>query len=396
MKNTTLLFNQAEPKYILLSGNTCNKSYYIVHHYDADGITSAAIIYEYLIWNGVSDTMIKFISVDYSVMLDEALDMVASGDEIYFVDYSFSNKFNIEVLFNLAERCTVTWIDHHKTSFDFVNDNVYNIKGPKDVRSKIKNINYVITQAHSASVICYFYGKLRTGHMEYKNFYDAIKCVGDFGTYDIPKYIRYINSWDIWLHDMPSTKEFHYGDLMEDHQPDVLFDEIFISINDGIKRVNIFDKLDEASQKAEDKYIRKLIKHGRTIVKYSNVQNKSMLKDYGVEFSIVDDTNDARVYSVIAINKLGNSTMFGRLAEEYDLMMAYMYDGEAYTYSLYTTKDDVDCERLAGIFGKVSGFGGGGHKQAAGFRSTKNICARGEDVHIKKKLFNKNKYKIAL
>ena len=55
------------------------------------------------------------------------------------------------------------------------------------------------------------------------------------------------------------------------------------------------------------------------------------------------------------------SQQFGELMKTYDILVAFIYDGEKTTVSLYTEKPDVDVSAIA------KEFGGGGHKGAAGF-----------------------------
>jgi len=43
-------------------------------------------------------------------------------------------------------------------------------------------------------------------------------------------------------------------------------------------------------------------------------------------------------------------------------MIPFVFTGKHWTFSLYTTKDEVDCSVIA------KSKGGGGHKKAAGFQ----------------------------
>ena len=59
-----------------------------------------------------------------------------------------------------------------------------------------------------------------------------------------------------------------------------------------------------------------------------------------------------------------NSLLFKdieRPSDDFDIMITYVFDGEKYTVSLYTTKKDVNVAVIA------KKYGGGGHPQAAGF-----------------------------
>ena len=69
------------------------KAYHICYHTDEDGLAAAAVIYEYL--KKVNKTGKKkiryfFYKIDYTVDLRTVISSgIPSGDEIYFVDYSF-------------------------------------------------------------------------------------------------------------------------------------------------------------------------------------------------------------------------------------------------------------------------------------------------------------------
>jgi len=47
---------------------------------------------------------------------------------------------------------------------------------------------------------------------------------------------------------------------------------------------------------------------------------------------------------------------------DYDIMMPFIYDGSRWTVSIYTKKAEMDVSALA------KKYGGGGHRQAAGFQ----------------------------
>jgi oligoribonuclease NrnB/cAMP/cGMP phosphodiesterase (DHH superfamily) len=67
---------------------------------------------------------------------------------------------------------------------------------------------------------------------------------------------------------------------------------------------------------------------------------------------------------VIALNGGGfSSNAFKSVYDPYkhDIMMPFRFNGTLWTFSIYTTKDDIDCSALA------KEMGGGGHRKAAGF-----------------------------
>lgn len=67
-------------------------------------------------------------------------------------------------------------------------------------------------------------------------------------------------------------------------------------------------------------------------------------------------------YKAIACNAGSvSSQLFDTVMEDYDIMLPFCFDGKQWTVSVYTKKD-IDCSEIA------KKYGGGGHKQAAGFQ----------------------------
>ena len=104
------------------------KAYHICYHTDEDGKAAASVIYEYLKRANKrrKDIVYFFYKIDYTVDLKTILSKnISEGDEIYFVDYSFSNKDNLKHVLDLSDKgIIVTWIDHHKTSYDIINNKI--------------------------------------------------------------------------------------------------------------------------------------------------------------------------------------------------------------------------------------------------------------------------------
>ena len=53
--------------------------------------------------------------------------------------------------------------------------------------------------------------------------------------------------------------------------------------------------------------------------------------------------------------------MFLDEIEKYDIVCPFYFNGNNFIYSLFTAKEDIDCEYIA------KRLGGGGHRQASGF-----------------------------
>lgn len=368
------------------------KAYHICYHTDEDGVAAAAVIYEYLKKiNKVDKKKIRyfFYKIDYTMDLKTILPVdIPAGDEIYFVDYSFSNIDNLNYILELSNRdIMVTWIDHHKTSVDILRN--------KDIDlSKYPNFHRLIDDYYCGAYLAYVYAYFKL-HTKYKTNQMYAIMYPEY----IPLYIRYVNSWDTWKHDMPNTVEFNLGMRSVKHTPRNTLSSMFKYNSEIIDKLFSDDKEDiEMLELYMQVYINDIIYKGKIIKTYQDVNNESLCNDYGFELDIIDDSNDhtVRGYHCFALNKRGNSTMFGDRINKYDIVIAFQFNGDKYVYSLYTSKDNVDCESLAKKLGSIDGLGGGGHTKAAGFQTYDQIIKANCNVYINNKLFRKNKYNIMI
>ena len=365
------------------------RGYHICYHTDEDGLASAAIIYEYLKLKNKNDKKAKyfFYKIDYTMDLEEVIpESIPVEDEIYFVDYSFSNRDNLEYALELSNKCKkVIWIDHHITSEDIVNGNEF-----KDIGiDKYHNFYPFIYTKYCAAYLCYAYAYNDINKTKNK-WYDI-----DY----VPWYIEYVDSWDTWKHDMPNTTEFNIGITSEENRtPKNAIGAIFKFNSSLISK--FFSKNPDDIELLEGymkRYTMNIISKGKNIKSYIDNENKSLCDNYAFEFILADKTAnifDRSMYNCLALNKRGNSTMFGDKINDYDIVVAFQFNGTCYRYSLFTADPDVDCELLAKKLGSIDGLGGGGHTKAAGFQTYNQILKADHVLCIENKLFRKNKYRL--
>ena len=373
------------------------KAYHICHHTDEDGIAAAAVIYEYLkIVNkgNRKNTKFFFYKIDYTVELSKVLpNKIQNQDEVYFVDYSFSKPTNTNFMIDLANSgIKVTWIDHHKTSEALI----YGTLPESTAIYNHSNIEYFVDNNYCATYLAYKYAYLKL-NSDYK--VDSLIFAGSGELDYVPSYIKYVDSWDTWKHNMPNTVEFNYGITTFKHAPTNLFSIIFRFNSDSLNKLFSSDKKDRKMVESYmQKFIHDAINKGKVIKEYKDFENDVFCDEHGFECTIADHTSTAgtKCYKCFAVNRRGNSTMFGNRVEKYDVVIGFHYTGKQYVYSLYTAKPDVDCEYLSKKLGSVSGLGGGGHIQAAGFQMYDRIIEKDCTLHINTKLFKKNKYSISV
>lgn len=304
------------------------KTYYIYHHTDDDGWSSAAIVLLHLLktnkiksWN---DNNVKLISYSYEPVKNKFFpdSDFNENDVVFMVDLSVSentkDKFVSMLLDMKQKNIEFTWIDHHKSSSDVMSDNTLSIL----LKSTPELFHYYINIDYCAAYNCWYYF-----------FKDSA----------LPEIIRIIDDWDCWKHKLSITKAFHYGfdssrknlPFMEDWQ----------------------DWLTDRGKCLE--FINKCVENGKAIINFMQEDDSNR---YIYHF-------DCKFFgfNCCCLNAKRDSDIFINY-DKYDLVLSFIYDGEYYKYSVYSAgkQKEVYCNKIA------SYFGGGGHKGAAGF-STKYL-----------------------
>lgn len=167
---------------------------------------------------------------------------------------------------------------------------------------------------------------------------------------DLPLSILYLSLYDTWRHAEHKDREyilnFQLGLSGVDNDPEDYVWEILFQ--PGI--TNLFSRL---------------ISKGETIQEYMDK------KKIEIDSKIFKRTVnlDGKDYSALLLNSsITKGSLTFEFNEDYlkaDFLIVYGFDGSNWTFHIYSAKSDasVDCSALAGK------FGGGGHKQAAGFKS---------------------------
>lgn len=280
-------------------------NYYIFHHNDLDGRCAASVVLGYLKNNmGVSDPIIK--ETDYN-HLNELSSLIKGRESIaYLVDLSFTEE-TYKYLLDLKEKCeSIIWIDHHYSSQRLITNH-------PEIVSLIPGV-----------VDIDFCGAYNTFTYLYKNK-------------EVPLYIRLVDDWDCWKFKLEDTKAFKFGMDSVYHGPESLIWE------------TLENKEDLCS----------IINKGYTIIEYMNL----FYERYYVN-SYERTINGLRA---CILNLKTDSMAFLDSENKYDLLVAWVFDGYKFNYSLYSTNPDVNCSEIA------ERFGGGGHKGAAGFSSKTQV-----------------------
>lgn len=291
------------------------------HASDMDGWCSAAIIAKYTKNYNKED----YIGIDYNRNKITNYDITdIRNEDVYISDISFTeeNKHILLRLVNQGNR--VHWNDHHESSL-IINKLYTEIRAIPGIRDK----------AHSGAYNTYLY------------------LYGTNAT--VPAVIDYVSDWDCFTFKYgDTTKYFKYGIDLDVWYTYPLSTQWSMLLNNF----------------RDSGYLSRIISNGEIIYKYITNEYRGYCKA-----NIFESTIDN--YKCAVINRSSNSLIFGDLYNEYPIVSAFVFDGEKYKYSLYSSNKDIDCSAIA------KKYGGGGHKGAAGFTSDKIIFPFIKRIDIK-------------
>lgn len=277
---------------------------YCFYHNDHDGECSAAI------FHSIYQDSITCIPVNYNIPFP--FDILKEDDTIYICDFSLQKDGEWNKLKNIVKDTTqIVWIDHHATAIEEA-EKLEWVKNLRGIRR---------TNASGCG-------------LTWEWFYHG----------DMPLAVKLFQDYDIWTFKYgDDTKNFHAAvSALEDTRPTSEF--WYKVLHTGYTKT---------------KKVKKLIKIGKRIRAKEEIINEDILQNWGFEV-------DFQGYSGIAINRNRTGSLFFKsVADNYDVLLPFIFDGQQYTVSLYATNKSqgIDWGQIAKIY-----YGGGGHKGAAGFQ----------------------------
>lgn len=281
------------------------------YHNDADGRCSGFWVHLSV---GINDQYLDHDFIEMSYAKPFPMESIRKDEQIYIVDYSISPD-EMRQLLKITKN--VTWIDHHKTA----------IEKYKDFEYKIRGIRYDGV-AGCMLTYCYIHHMTQRGTGDIEPFDPSM-------TKDAPRFTKLIADWDVW--------KFEYGD----------------DTRHFITAFNAYDfwpssRLWDGFLSSDDFTCSEFIKKGITM----NAFRDGWARDY-MNLGFESEFEGVKCFAV----NLGrcNSEYFKSLpVGRYDVLMPFVFDGNQYTVSLYSTTIDVS------VIAKK--HGGGGHKGASGFQ----------------------------
>lgn len=282
------------------------------YHNDSDGKCAGFWVALNVGIHDKYNDMPVFQEIDYRTKFP--METIRKDEQVYIVDYSISPDEMRELL-NITK--DVTWIDHHKTA----------IEKYKEFEHEIRGVRYDGVSGCMLTY-CYIHHMTARGKGKIKPFDISM-------TEDAPMFTKLIDDWDVW--------KFDYGDDTR------YFQVAFNAYDFSPCNYAQWDKL-LTIENAE----KNMIEQGKIMTQYRDNWAKNYMKlGFETEFE---------GHKCFAVN-LGccNSDYFKSLPEgKYEILMPFVFDGNIYTVSLYSTT--VDVSEIA------KKYGGGGHKGASGFQ----------------------------
>jgi oligoribonuclease NrnB/cAMP/cGMP phosphodiesterase (DHH superfamily) len=300
-----------------------DKVHIFYHKRDLDGQCSGAIARYGFLLDDIKPEEIEMWPYDYGEPFP--FNQVPDGDAVWMVDVT-TNPY--ETMLRINEKYHLFVLDHHKS---FIESDV-----AKQLRETILEIGTAACE------------------LSWKEF-----IPGE----DMPDLVRLLGRYDIWDNADKNLWEnkimpTQMGMRMRMTDPGTeegfsFWKKYFDDFLDKTERM--FPKIDRHYLNVEDE----VQKSGKTIIQYQETEDAKAINFYSFEAKFEG-------LNAICLNSTRfNSQVYKTVwdPDKYDLMLAWVsVKGETCTVSLYTTKDDLDVSEIA------KSFGGGGHKQAAGFQ----------------------------
>lgn len=306
--------------------------HHIYHHNDLDGQASAAIIAAW-INEFCDDRDILFYEMNYGRPFDDSK-IDYENDYIYMVDFSLQP---LDRMLPLLANPRFIWIDHHKTSCQFVAEHP-ELGFCEDTSMPLCGIVTSNSGAGCELTWQFYYGAT-TGRA-------------------VPPIIEIISQYDTWNHNGPYEWDYI-----------VLPVKTYLGMLDTDPASAVWDTL--LDKKIS---ISTIVNIGDNLLKFDRKRMAHLAKEHMYEGEFCG------LKALIFNTAEGGSSQFEAATDvtKYDIMVTYRrYKDQYWTVGLYSTKKEVDCSALAKKLGEAGPYKtGGGHPGAAGFQTdTANISA---------------------
>ena len=375
---------------------------HIWHHFDADGFCAAAVVRgflnienDFLKEHDKYNPIMQVLNHSYPMKWDN----VSDGDVIFIVDYSFTRNDDVAEILSRMDKVRFIWIDHHVSSLKLIEEQ------PELEELAKEGLIYTDSPKLSGCYLAYLY---MFWNYSAENRETPI-CKNDVcklkGILPVPNVVFLVSDYDTFTHDVAYSSEFvkalNFIGLRDcfyssssffslDAKEYVSFDIsievwlmtgadfssyipewVFKTFKSFVKSRSSVTLAKQVSCEHNTK-MKTLIEKGKSIVDIMKVYDAKDVKSKAFESIIrvptLENTEKYRTFKLLVLNKMGNSQMFGDAYNVYDGVVTMIFNGEQFTYSIFShERSELNCELVGTYFKKVFGITGGGHTHAAGF-----------------------------
>lgn len=308
------------------------------YHTDQDGIVSGFYVRKACEQRGLAFEPEDFRKINYGMKFP--FHDIKQDEFVFIVDYSIEPE---EMWQLLSITKNVFWIDHHQSTIEAYEDFKCDVKGIRITGEGISGAN--LTWLYFKYICDEDWEQIERTDEKY-----VTSLLREFSK-NTPQLAKYTALWDTFSWSKKSeeyVKAFHYA--FESYDFDVM--------NYLLDKLNGDMGLCEAERLTDY-----MIEDGLGIKDYLSSTAKQYLRAYGFETTFEG-------YKVYAINRaLINSDFFESIdASKYDMFIGFSFDGSMWEYQLRSAEQDK-----VNVYELAVKYGGGGHPNAAGFRSEKYV-----------------------
>ena len=326
---------------------------HIYHHFDADGYASAMVVLAYLAKQKLdNETEVTLHVTEHSHPFVDIY-KIKKDEVVYIVDYSPTRMDNIDDLKNLYENVTkeIVWIDHHASDVNLMMQHPF--------LKEIAANGLIYNGKHAGCMLTWMHLFNNFTSLNVSGISEAVDNAKKLGR--IPQCISLVSDYDTWTMELENSKAFVKGATHKGLR-NVFFGNPEESL---LRHIINFDREKEAEIVSE------CIEVGKLILDIDNARYKRIIRSRSFVADL-DIKMDEMPFStrILVVNSDGNSDVFGDHFENYAACCIFTFNGESFTYSLYSRKlMGLDCEMIASYFKNIFGITGGGHFHAAGWTS---------------------------
>lgn len=238
--------------------------------------------------------------------------IISPAETVFMVDFSLQP---FEEMMDLRDRCTLVWIDHHKSAIEEADKVLASWPNRFPVFSGVREIG-------------------KAGCELTWNFL--------FPHDEAPPVVWLLGRYDVWDLEYPSVLAFQYGMRLFDTNPE---------------NQDFWGRYFKCEDAMTDPVVGTMAR-GKVVMDYVGQENAKYAKACAFEVAFEG-------LRCIAINKmLTNSQVFDTVwdRDKYHAMITFGFRHGKWTFSMYSDREDVDVSEIC------KRYGGGGHKGASGFQ----------------------------